>query len=137
VRFGPLAAEGLPIIQALWLETPHSYERASYLTALLAIDPDHATPLLERGLFDCEADVRLFAVRNVRRGRRLADRRLAYLRDDPLESDELRGAAAACLATWATWAVSGELVGVGCLRFWGGRDQGQGRRSRAKVKGRR
>jgi hypothetical protein len=97
-RFGPLAAEVLPTLRALWFETPHSYERASYLAALAAISPERAAPLLSQGLFDCEADVRLFAVRNVPLGHRTIERKLVFLRDDPLESDELRAAAAARVA---------------------------------------
>jgi len=97
-RFGPLADDVLPTLKALWRETPHSFERSSYLAALTAIDPEGSGHALEKGLLDCQHDVRLFAVRHVPLGSKMTRRILRYLRDDPLETDELRAEAAARLA---------------------------------------
>ena len=82
----------LPKIRRLWF-SPHSYERSSYLRARLALEPADCGGALVEGLWDCEAQVRLLAVQHVE-----ADcstkRRLEYLRDDPIETVEVRAAAA-------------------------------------------
>jgi hypothetical protein len=79
------------VLDRLWL-TPHSYERTAYLRAY---------PVEERlieGLWDCEEDVRLLAAQRVTVTAEVSDR-LRYLRDDPMETAEVRSAAAARLAS--------------------------------------
>ncbi|MFC3385340.1 hypothetical protein [Couchioplanes azureus] len=77
--------------------SPHTYERASYLRSLLLLDhqaPEH----LPIYLLDCEADVRLLAVRHTA----LTDdarRWLVELRDDPIEHAHIRAAATERLHT--------------------------------------
>ncbi|MFE1320378.1 hypothetical protein [Kitasatospora phosalacinea] len=92
-RFGPAAAEAVPLLRRFWQFTPHSYERPSYLKALHAIDPGAAAPLLSESLWDCESDARLYAVRHVPLDGQLSAR-VAELLDSPVEEDELREAAA-------------------------------------------
>jgi hypothetical protein len=78
---GPAAMQAAARIRRLWF-SPHSYERARYLRALLQLDPPGAEPLLHEGLWDCESGVRLLAV----------------LRDDPMETTDVRAAATDRLA---------------------------------------
>lgn len=78
-----------------WLTaaSPHSYERASHLRGLLLLDPHRTTARLPIHLLDCEPAVRLLAARHTP----LTDdahRWLTELRDDPIEEDDVRGAAA-------------------------------------------
>jgi len=95
-RIGGPGTAGVPkLVRRLWL-TPHSYERASYLRAHLALDREGAEYGLREGLWDCEEDVRLLAARHVSLSPRVRER-LTYLRDDPIETPEVRGAAAARL----------------------------------------
>jgi hypothetical protein len=78
--------------------TPHSYARTSHLRTLLLLDPERTAAELPVHLFDCEDDVRLLAVRHTP----LTDdarHRLAELRDDPIEEEEIRHAATERLAT--------------------------------------
>ncbi|WP_432827027.1 hypothetical protein [Dactylosporangium sp. CA-092794] len=89
---GDAARRALPRIRSLWF-SPHSYERAAYLRARLALEPAACAGALSEGLFDCEPDVRLLAVRHVPLDGKL-ERRLTYLRDDPIETPEVRLAAA-------------------------------------------
>ncbi|MET9611283.1 hypothetical protein [Kitasatospora indigofera] len=96
-RFGPAAAEAVPLLRLLWLRNPHSYERASYMTALAAIDPSGLGQVYVQSLWDCESDVRLLAVASAPDGPRVRER-LAGLRDDPIECPEVRAAAAERLA---------------------------------------
>jgi hypothetical protein len=93
---GPAAAAAVPRLHRLWF-SPHSYERAAYLQALVALDPPSARRKLAEGLRDCEADVRLLAVRHARMDDRVRGQ-LRYLRDDPMEVAEVRAAAAQRLA---------------------------------------
>ncbi|MFE2917102.1 hypothetical protein [Kitasatospora indigofera] len=95
--FGPAAAEAVPLLRLLWLRNPHSYERASYLTALAAIDPSGLDQVYLQSLWDCESDVRLLAVASAPDGPRVRER-LAGLRDDPIEHPAVRAAAAERLA---------------------------------------
>jgi hypothetical protein len=93
-RFGPLAAEAVPVLRRFWLWTPHSYERPACLRALAAIDP--SGPGLDRAyaesVWDCEAAARLLGVASgPDRPEARAD--LARLRDDPMEEPEVRSAA--------------------------------------------
>jgi hypothetical protein len=95
-RIGGPGTAGVPkLLRRLWL-TPHSYERASYLRAYLELDPARAELALQEGLWDCEREVRLLAAQRVPLTPVLR-RRLAYLRDDPMETLEVRAAAAARL----------------------------------------
>lgn len=78
-----------------WLTSasPHSYERASYLRSLLLLDPQRTTALLPIHLLDCEPKVRLLAAQHTP----LTDdarRWLTELRDDRIEEEEIRRAAA-------------------------------------------
>jgi hypothetical protein len=92
-RIGGPGTAGVPkLLRRLWF-TPHSYERTSYLRAYLRLDPEGAISGLREGLWDCEEGVRLLAVRRVPLTTRIRER-LAYLRDDPIEAPEVRGAAA-------------------------------------------
>jgi hypothetical protein len=93
---GDAARQALPRIRSLWF-SPHSYERATYLRARLALEPDACAGALTEGLWDCEADVRLLAVRHVPLDAKL-EQRMEYLRDDPIETPEVRAAAAERLA---------------------------------------
>ncbi|GAA2387234.1 hypothetical protein [Dactylosporangium salmoneum] len=93
---GDAAIQALPKIRSLWF-SPHSYERAAYLRARLALEPAACAGALTEGLWDCEASVRVLAARHVPLDEKL-ERRLAYLRDDPIETLEVRGAAAERLA---------------------------------------
>ncbi|OJF12490.1 hypothetical protein [Couchioplanes caeruleus] len=78
--------------------SPHTYERASYLRSLILMDPEGAAEHLPIFLLDCEADVRLLAVRHAA----LTDdsrRRLVELRDDPVEHSHIKAAATERLQT--------------------------------------
>ncbi|MFB9447856.1 hypothetical protein Dvina_13360 [Dactylosporangium vinaceum] len=101
---GDAARQALPRIRSLWF-SPHSYERAAYLRARLALEPDACAGALTEGLWDCEADVRLIAVRRVPLDAKL-ERRLEYLRDDPIEVPEVRAAAAERLTLESIYRVS-------------------------------
>jgi len=92
---GPTAATALPRLRRLWF-SPHSYERPSYLRALVALDPAGAERVVVEGLWDCETDVRLLAAERapLTAGTR---ERLRYLRDDPVEAQNVRAVAAARL----------------------------------------
>ncbi|MFD0903021.1 hypothetical protein [Actinomadura sediminis] len=90
---GGEAARIVPRLRRLWF-TPHTYERAAVLRALMLFAPAGEPPrhLLE-GLGDCEADVRELAATHVGLTDRTR-RHLAYLREDPMETPEVRAAAA-------------------------------------------
>lgn len=95
-RIGGFEAETLlRRVRGLWL-SPHSYERAAYLKALIHLDLTGLPRQLFEGLWDCEADVRRLAAERVPLGD-LSRERLRYLRDDPSETDEVRAIAAARL----------------------------------------
>ncbi|MFD0260616.1 hypothetical protein ACFVH7_20405 [Kitasatospora indigofera] len=95
-RFGPQAAEAVPLLRRYWLHTPHSYERPAYLGALAAIDPGGLEYAYTESLWDCEADARMLGIAGAPDLPQVRDR-LAQLRDDPLETPEARRAAAARL----------------------------------------
>ncbi|MEV4556767.1 hypothetical protein AB0K51_07185 [Kitasatospora sp. NPDC049285] len=95
-RFGAAAGEAEAVLGRYWLHTPHSYERPSYLRALVAIRPGAVDALLYESLWDCEPAARLLAVERAPDGTELR-RRLSELRDDPAEQAEVRAAAAARL----------------------------------------
>ena len=97
--FGGLARIGgagaraeLPRLRRLWA-SPHSYERAAYLRARLALDPEGVPKWVMEGLWDCEDRVRKLAVRQVELTATTRER-LTYLRDDPIEEPDVRDAAA-------------------------------------------
>ncbi|GAA1635023.1 hypothetical protein [Actinoplanes couchii] len=89
---GPEVARIVPWLHELWT-TPHSYERAAYLRALLVLDPAGCGELLVEGLWDCEAEVRRIAAEHVADAEPGVRERLESLRDDPVEEDEVRAAA--------------------------------------------
>ncbi|MEV4640644.1 hypothetical protein AB0J80_25200 [Actinoplanes sp. NPDC049548] len=90
---GPAAPAVVRPLRRAWF-SPHSYERAAYLRALLELDPDSTDRLLTEGLWDCESDVRLIAAGLVPLDP-LIERRLREMSADPLETPEVRAAAAA------------------------------------------
>ncbi|MFI7211494.1 hypothetical protein ACIBP4_11655 [Micromonospora maritima] len=92
---GPAARAVVPRLRRAWF-SPHTFERAAYLRAVVALAPGDTDPLLFEGLWDCESDVRRFAAEHAP----LDDAtrpRLSRLRDDPMETPEVRAAAAARL----------------------------------------
>ncbi|MFD8595221.1 hypothetical protein ACFV1L_09490 [Kitasatospora sp. NPDC059646] len=92
-RLGPAAADAAPALGRFWAQTPHSYERPAHLRALTAVRPGETGAELTESLWDCEQDARLFAVEHAPDGPELRSR-LAELRDSPVETEELRAAAA-------------------------------------------
>ncbi|MFD9723137.1 hypothetical protein [Streptomyces sp. NPDC059072] len=96
-RFGPDAAGAVPVLRRFWLHTPHSWERPAYLEALAAIDPDGLDYTHTESLWDCEEEARLSAIARAPGGRENVAR-IEVLRDDPMESPEVRTAAAVRLA---------------------------------------
>jgi hypothetical protein len=89
--------EVAPRLRSLWRHSPHSYERARYVDALLTLDPEATRQQLPEALSDCESDVRLLAAQHAP----LTDevrRQLRRLRDSPIEHDDVREAAAVRLA---------------------------------------
>ncbi|MDX3187842.1 hypothetical protein PV458_05475 [Streptomyces sp. MN03-5084-2B] len=84
--------EVVPRFRALWYRTPHSYERAAYLEALLTLDPDATRHLLPDALADCEGDVRVVAARHAPLTGEVR-RRLGRLRLSPIERTDVREAA--------------------------------------------
>ncbi|MET9604129.1 hypothetical protein ABZZ17_03575 [Streptomyces sp. NPDC006512] len=96
-RFGPRAAAAAPVLWRFWHSTPHSYERADYLEALAAIDPSGLDDAYTESLWDCEERARLLGIASAP-DRPQALRRIRGLRDDPMETPEVRAAAGARLA---------------------------------------
>ncbi|MFF5449514.1 hypothetical protein [Streptomyces sp. NPDC012888] len=97
-RFGPGAAGAVPCLRRFWLSTPHSYERTAYLEALAAIDGDGLEYVYTESLWDCEETARLLGIASApATPETLA--RIALLRDDPMETPEVRAAAGARLVT--------------------------------------
>ncbi|GGQ53122.1 hypothetical protein [Kitasatospora griseola] len=92
-RFGPAAADATPVLRRFWEQTPHSYERPSYLRALAAIRPGATGAELTESLWDCEEQSRLFAVEHAPDGPELRCR-LAELQGSQVESEELWAATA-------------------------------------------
>jgi hypothetical protein len=96
-RFGPAAAQAAPMLRRLWLCTPHSYERPSYLKALAAIDPTGLDRAYTESLWDCESNARLLGIASAPDLPQVR-RRLVRLRDDPMEEPDVRAAAGDRLA---------------------------------------
>ncbi|MEY2228392.1 hypothetical protein [Streptomyces sp. BF23-19] len=88
--------DAVPVLRAYWLHTPHSYERADYLQALTAIDPTGLDDAYIESLWDCERRARLLGIAMAPRQPQTTER-IAVLRDDPMETPEVRAAAAARL----------------------------------------
>ncbi|MDG6105212.1 hypothetical protein Daura_34035 [Dactylosporangium aurantiacum] len=86
----------LPKLRRAWF-SPHSSERAACLRAAHTLDPDGCEAPLTEGLWDCERDVRRYAAEHAPLSPLVRDR-LAGLRDDPLETAEVRAVAAGRLA---------------------------------------
>ncbi|MFE2583446.1 hypothetical protein [Streptomyces sp. NPDC059378] len=96
-RFGPGAVDAVPYLRCFWLSTPHSYERAKYLEALAAIDRGCLDHVYAESLWDCEETARLIGIDSAPAcPETLA--RITVLRDDPMETSEVRAAARARLA---------------------------------------
>ncbi|MGG7569416.1 hypothetical protein [Streptomyces sirii] len=95
-RFGPDAADAVPYLRRFWLRTPHSYERASYLEALAAIDGDGLDYVYTESLWDCEETARLIGIASAPACPETLGR-VTVLRDDPMETPEVRAAARARL----------------------------------------
>lgn len=89
--------EVAPRLRSLWRHSPHSFERAAYVKALLALDPDATRQDLPDALWDCESDVRLLAAQHAPPTGEVREQ-LVRLRDSPIEHDEVRAAAALRLA---------------------------------------
>ncbi|MFD9518062.1 hypothetical protein [Streptomyces sp. NPDC059979] len=100
-RFGPEAADAVPVLRAYWLHTPHSYERADYLRALAAIDPTGLDDAYTESLWDCEKRTRLLGIASAPHRPQTVER-IAALRDDPMETPEVRAAAGERVAQAAT-----------------------------------
>ncbi|MEV5975112.1 hypothetical protein [Streptomyces sp. NPDC051921] len=102
-RFGPDAAGAVPYLRRFLLHTPHSYERAAYLGALAAIDGDGLEAVYAETLWDCEETMRLLGITSAPASPDVLER-IAVLRDDPMETTEVRVAARARLG-----AATGQL----------------------------
>ncbi|MET7370795.1 hypothetical protein ABZS61_34020 [Streptomyces sp. NPDC005566] len=96
-RFGAEAADAVPVLRRYWRHTPHSYERADYLAALAAIDPSGLDDAYTESLWDCEERARLLAIASAPHNPQTLHR-IAVLRDDPMETPEVRAAAGTRLA---------------------------------------
>ncbi|MEU6947475.1 hypothetical protein ABZ957_19890 [Streptomyces sp. NPDC046316] len=96
-RFGPAASEAVADLRRFWLRTPHSYERAAYLEALAAIDPGGLDYAHTESLWDCEERARLLGVAHAP-DHPASLERIAALRDDPMETPDVRAGAEARLA---------------------------------------
>lgn len=95
-RFGPEAAGAVPYLRRFLLHTPHSYERTAYLEALAAIDRDGLEYVYTESLWDCEETTRLLGINSAPTNPETLGR-IAVLRDDPMETTEVRAAARARL----------------------------------------
>lgn len=93
---GPAAQAAVPRLRRAWF-SPHTFERAAYLRAVTALDPGNTDSLLTEGLWDCESDVRQFAAEHTPLDD-MTRKQLSYLRDDPMETPEVRATAAARLS---------------------------------------
>ncbi|MET8861225.1 hypothetical protein ABZW95_34385, partial [Streptomyces sp. NPDC004579] len=111
-RLGPDAAEALPYLRRFWLHTPHSYERAAYLKALAAIDRGGLDHAWSESLWDCEETARLTAIASAPAAPETLER-IAALRDDPMETPEVRAAARDRLASTESADGTGTAMGTG------------------------
>ncbi|MFJ9809091.1 hypothetical protein ACIRTB_12760 [Streptomyces sp. NPDC101158] len=92
--FGPAAAAAVPYLRRFWHHTPHSHERAAYLEALASIDHDGLECVYTEALWDCEEKTRLLGIASAPPNTEALGR-IAVLRDDPMETDDVRAAARA------------------------------------------
>ncbi|MFF7730831.1 hypothetical protein [Streptomyces sp. NPDC008001] len=95
-RFGSDAAGAAPYLRRFWLCTPHSYERTAYLEALAAINQEGLEYVYTESLWDCEERARLLGISSAPATPETLGR-IALLRDDPMETPEVRAAARARL----------------------------------------
>ncbi|MFE3433367.1 hypothetical protein [Streptomyces sp. NPDC059171] len=95
-RFGPDAAGAVPCLRRFWVQTPHSCERTAYLEALAAIDRDGLDYVYTECLWDCEETTRLLGIASAPASPETLSR-IAVLRDDLMETTEVRAAARARL----------------------------------------
>ncbi|MFG2623248.1 hypothetical protein ACGFXC_37145 [Streptomyces sp. NPDC048507] len=95
-RFGPDAVDAVPVLWRYGRHTPHSYERADYLHALAAIDPSGLDDAYTESLWDCEERARLLGIASAPHHPQTLHR-IRVLRDDPMETPEVRAAAGARL----------------------------------------
>ncbi|MFK0258653.1 hypothetical protein [Streptomyces sp. NPDC090445] len=100
-RFGPAAAGAVADLRRFWLRTPHSYERAAYLEALAAIDPGGLDYAHTESLWDCEERARLLGVVHAPDHPQTLER-IAALRNDPMETPDVRAGAEVRLAATTT-----------------------------------
>ncbi|TXS15152.1 MULTISPECIES: hypothetical protein [unclassified Streptomyces] len=96
-RFGPDAAKAVPYLRRFWLHTPHSHERTAYLKALAAINGNGLEHVYTESLWDCQGTTRLLGITSAPTNPEALDR-IAALRDDPMETAEVRAAARTRLA---------------------------------------
>ncbi|MFE2533091.1 hypothetical protein [Streptomyces sp. NPDC059371] len=109
---GPDAAEALPYLRRFWLHTPHSYERTAYLKALAAIDRGGLDHAWSESLWDCEETARLTAIASAPAVPETLER-IAALRDDPMETPEVRAAARERLTSTESADGIGARTGTG------------------------
>ncbi|MFD5922800.1 hypothetical protein ACFVYP_40510 [Kitasatospora sp. NPDC058201] len=88
----------MPYLRRLWLHTPHSYERSAYLEALAAIDTGGLHRAYTESLWDCEDQAGLLGITHAPSHPETLTR-IAALRDDPVEGQEVRAAARTRLAS--------------------------------------
>ncbi|MFC9586694.1 hypothetical protein ACFVJ8_28245 [Streptomyces yangpuensis] len=100
-RFGPAAAGAVADLRRFWLRTPHSYERAAYLEALAAIDPGGLDYAHTESLWDCEERARLLGIAHAPDHPETLER-ITALRNDPIETPDVRAGAEARLAAMTT-----------------------------------
>ncbi|MEU9031992.1 hypothetical protein AB0D46_31645 [Streptomyces sp. NPDC048383] len=82
----------MPVLWHYCRHTPHSYERADYLEALAVIDPSGLDDAYTESLWDCEERARLLAIASAPHNPQILHR-IAVLRDDPMETPDVRAAA--------------------------------------------
>ncbi|MFJ8229015.1 hypothetical protein ACIQ9E_03495 [Streptomyces sp. NPDC094448] len=111
-RFGPDAADAVPYLRRFWLHTPHSYERAAYLEALAAINGDGLDYIYTESLWGCEETERLLGIASAPANQETHGQ-IARLRDDPMETHEVRAAARARLVPACASGSGGFTVGPG------------------------
>lgn len=102
-RFGPAAAEAVPVLRRYWLRNPHSCERPGYLQALAAIDPSGLDHAHTESLWDCEQLARTLGIAHAPDIPEVRER-VAALRADPMEEPDVRAAAAERAAQFADTA---------------------------------
>ncbi|WP_243718398.1 hypothetical protein [Actinomadura sp. 7K534] len=92
------AGEAVPLLKAVWTESPYAYLRPRILTALTRTAPHTAEAYTIEGLWDCEEGARQEAARSVPLTRETRIR-LQRLHHDPAEETDVRTAAGTRLMT--------------------------------------